>query len=810
MREMRYAVRLLMRDPSFTLVALAALALGIGVNTAIFSVVNAALVRPLPYPDSGRLAVIWDRLAKLGLERFPVSYANYLDYKTAGRAFERLAAFREEEFNLTAAAQAERIPGIRVSAELLPLLGVKPAAGRIFADEENQPGRDNVALLSDALWRRRFGRDPGVLGKTVTLDGNAVKIVGILPYGFSFSAGGAVPEIWMPLALPADPSRTTGALELMGRLKPSITIEQARADMQSVARGVEERYHPYRGPRGEDAGYDVRLTSLRDELYGGMRRGLLVLLAAVACVLLIACANVASLLLARTTVRRREMAVRQALGAGRIAIIRQLLLESLTLALIGGAFGLVLAFWTVQISSPLLKASLPNLDKISIDARVLGFTLLVSLVTGVIFGILPALQGSGLNLSETLKEAGRGSVGHMRSGRLRHALIAAEVALSVVLVVGAGLLIQSFHRLIRVNPGFRVENLVTARISLPESQYGDDRRVAAFFQELLDRVRSVPGIQSASMVSRLPLTGGPGGDPFSIEGRPYDAHGLTPQVANQQVVSGAYFRTMQIPLIQGRLFLDHEPQPVTIINAAMARGFWPGSQGQSDAIGRRILLGAPRPDARWLTIVGVVEDVRNAGLKAAPLPQMYVPIDQTPVRAVALVLRTTRDPGSVISAVRGQLFSLDPDQPLYDVKTMEQRVAADTAQPRFQAFLLSAFAALALVLAAVGVYGVIARSVVERTHEIGVRMALGARPAAVRIWILRQGAVLGLLGIALGFAGSAMLARLMAGLLYEVPPLDAPTFAGASFLLMGVVLAACYIPARRAARLDPMAALRHQ
>ena len=805
MHDLRYAIRQLVRHPGFTFVVVLALGLGIGANTAIFSVVNAALLRPLPYRDSSRLVVVWDQLVKLGLDAFPVSYANYLDYRSQNRVFQDVAAFAYAEFNLTVADQAERVPGIRVSANLLPMLGAAPAAGRIFTSEENAPGRGNVVLLSDSLWQRRFGRDRRIVGKSVVLDGTALTVVGVLPASFSFSAGNPAPELWVPVELRPAPDRTEGALQLIARLKPGITLQQASAGLRAVARGIEDRYHPYRGPHGEDAGYGVTVIPLRDELYGSMRRGLLVLLAAVAFVLLIACANVASLLLARTAVRRREIAVRLSLGAGRFRLARQLLVESITLSTAGGLLGLALAFWGVNALRALMPDSLPHLENIPLDVRVLGFALAVSLITGVIFGLAPALEGSALALSETLKQAGRGVTGG-GSRRIRRLLITGEVALSLVLVIGAGLLIKSFTRLLSVHPGFRAEKLLTARISLSQQTYREDRRVAAFYSQLLERVRTLSGVLSVSVVSQLPLTGSPGGDPFSIEGRPYDTHSRTPQITSHQVTDPDYFRTMQIPVLAGRIFREREPEPAVIINQTMARGFWPGDLSQ--AIGRRILLGAPRPGAPWLTITGVVGDVRNAGLAAVPIPQMYVPIDQTPTHAMALVVRTVRDTGSVISSVRAQLFSLDPNQPLYDVRTMEQRVAATVAQPRFQTVLLGAFGTLALILAAIGIYGVIAQSVVDRTHEIGIRMALGARPGAVLRSVIWEGLAMGLAGTGFGLAGALPLAHLLASLLYGVPALDAGTFLSASLVLMLVVLAASYIPARRAAKLDPVSALR--
>ena len=806
MHDLRYAVRQLVRHPGFTLASVVALALGIGANTAIFSVVNAALLRPLPYRNSARLAVVWDQLTKLGLQRFPVSMANYFDYRAQNKVFEDLAAFSYTEFNLTAADQAERVPGMRVSANLLPMLSATPASGRIFTEDENRPGRGSVAVLGDAIWRRRFGGDTAILGKTIILDGNAVTVVGILPAGFSFSAGNPVPEIWTPAEFRPGAERTAGAFELIGRLKPGITLELARANMHAVAAGIEERDHPYRGPHGEDAGYGVTVIPLRDELYGNARRGLLILLGAVALVLLIACANVASLLLARTAVRRREIAVRLSLGSGRFRVARQLLVESLTLAVAGGLAGFALAFWGIGLLRNLMAGSLQNLESIPLDLSVLGFTLLASCATGVLLGLAPALEGARLELSETLKEAGRAAAGSTRSRRLRRVLITGEVALSLVLLISAGLLLKSFARLLQVNPGFRPEKLITAQISLSPNQYSEDHRVATFYRELIERVRALPGVQAASLVSALPLAGAPGGDPFSIEGRAYDAHGKTPQVTNHQAIATDYFRTMQIPFLSGRVFEEHESGSVVIINQTMARGFWP--EGSSAAIGRHIMLGAPRPGAPWLTIVGVAGDVRNATLDAEPLPQMYISAGQTPARSMALVVRAAGETGGLVSAIRAQLFSLDPNQPLYDVKTMEQRVAGAVAQPRLQTVLLGAFGALALILAAIGIYGVIAQSVIDRTHEIGIRLALGASSGAVLRSVLWEGWAMGLAGIGLGLAAMLPLARLLSSSLYQVPAVDAATFFSASLVLLAVVLSASYVPARRAAKLDPMAALR--
>ncbi|PYT32250.1 MAG: ABC transporter permease [Acidobacteria bacterium] len=804
MHELRYAVRILVRNPGFTTIAALALAVGIGANTAIFSIVNVALMRPLPYRNAEHLIMIWDRLSRLGIERFPASFANYLDYQKANRVFDDVAAFSSVDFNLTAAEQAERVPGARVSTNFFPLLGAATVLGRTFVPQDAEPGHDNIVLLSDALWRRRFGTDPNVVGSRITLDGGSFTVIGVMSGRFEFSAGNASPaEIWAPLVSRADPARTAGALHLIARLKPGMTLDQAQTDMASVAQHIDQTYRPYRGPHGEYTGYGVTVVFLRDELYGTVRRGLLVLLGAVGLVLLIACANVANLLLARAAERRKEIAIRKALGAGSVRLARQLLTESLVLALLGGSLGLVLAFWGAAALPALMPAGLPHFEQVPIDARVLVFTLLLSLGTGLIFGLAPALIGSRLNLSESLKETARGVSGGADAGRLRHVLMVSEVALSLLLMVGAGLMIRSFERLVTVNPGFQADRLITARISLNQNQYRENYRVWSFYLDMIERIRSLPGVQSASAVSILPLADSER-DPFSIEGRSYDFHGKTPQVASQEVIASDYFRTMQIPLLSGRLFQEREAEPVVIINQTMARGFWPGI----DPIGRRIVLGAPRPGVQWLTIAGVVADIHNSRLDSTPLPQMYVPLAQAPVHSMALVIRTTADPAGVIPTVRAQLFALDPNQPLYDVRTMQERVNAAVSQPRFQSLLLAIFAGLALLLALIGTYGVVSRSVTQRTHEIGIRMSLGAEPTRVLTLVLREGVLLAGIGTVLGLAGAWAVRQVLSGLLYGVLPSDPVTYIGASILVFGSTVAACYFPALRAARVDPMTALR--
>ncbi|MGO9268945.1 MAG: ADOP family duplicated permease [Terriglobia bacterium] len=823
--DLRFALRSFRASPGFAAVSVVTLALGIGANTAIFTVVNAALLRPLPYRDSGRLVMVWNQLLNLGLTRFGASYDEYFDYRDQNRVFESIAAFGSQQFDLTGSAQPERVSGVRVSANLLPILGASAALGRTFTGDENQAGRDTVTLLSDALWRRRFGADPSLIGKTISLDGSPHTVVGIVPRGFRFSTDGSdSPDVWVPIAFHPDPGgQTGGTLRLIARLKPGITLERAQAEMSTIAARLEQQSHLYRGPHGEDAGYAVQVVPLREEIFGAMRQGLLVLLGAVGFVLLIACANVANLLLARAAARQKEMAIRAALGAGRLRVMRQLLTESLMLAVLGGAAGLLVARWGLRLllaASPAQAARLGAVAPVVplvLDSRVLAFTLLITVLTGLLFGLAPAFESAQFNLNESLKEGGRtsaaGADGNTRRRFSRRAgLVVAQVALSMVLVLGAALLIRSFVRLLEVDPGFNPEKLVTAEITLPEFQYREDYQVSAFFDQFLDRVRALPEVKSAGAVSGLPLNGRTGGDPFSIEGRPWrpTAPGTTtPQFMDHETVAAGYFRTLQIPLLAGREFTEQDAAgslPVAVINQTMARAFWP----HQDPIGKHIMPGAPRPGAAWLTIVGVVGDVKSAALDVASIPQMYRPLSQHPVRTMALVIRTSADPMSVISEVRRQLFALDKDRPLYHVAAMEQIVSDSVAPRRFDLLLLGVFAALALALAAVGIYGVMSYSVAQRTHEIGVRLALGARRGDVLRLVARQGLTLALAGIAIGLVASLALTRLISGLLFSVRATDPITFAGVSLLFACVALVASFIPAHRATRVDPIVALRHE
>jgi putative ABC transport system permease protein len=812
-QDVRYSLRQLKRNPGFTTVAVLTLALGIGANTAIFSVVNAVLLRPLPYRQPGQLVMVWEQLPALGLDSFASPLANYFDYQSQNRVFEDIAAIENAHFDLNAGDQPERIFGMRASANLFPLLGVAPTLGRAFTLDENKPGHANVALLSDSLWQRRFGADRSIIGKTISLDGNLFTVVGVMPRDFRFSVGlPELPQVWLPVAFQADPDRSIGRLQLMARLKPGVSLEQARTEMKTIAGRLEQQYHLYRGPHGEDAGYTVAVFPLRQEITGDLHSILLVMLGAVGLVLVIACVNMANLLLARAATREKEFAVRAALGAGRARLARQLLTEGVTLALIGGGLGLLLAFRGLAPLVALSPYDTLRVLGVGIDGRVLGFTLVVSLLTGVLFTLAPALQGSRVDLSSSLKQgAAVGAMIAFRS-RFRQALVVAEVALSLVLLVGAGLLIRSFAALQSVKPGFQPEKVMTTRLSLPTTEYSDDSKVSAFFGRLLERVAALPGVTSAGAISSLPIAGGASRDPFSIEGRSWkeaDPSTGTPQVASFEVISPGYFHTLQIPLLDGRDFSasdTHGALPVAIINATLARGFWP----DESPLGKHIVLGASRPGVPWLTIVGVAGDVRNGGLETKPWPQIYVPQMQSPSPSMTLVIRTAIDAGGLASVVQREVMALDKNRPVYGTATLDQLLADTVAPRRYNMLLLGTLAALALGLAAIGIYGVTSFWVTRRTHEFGIRLALGADRHDVVAMVVGEGMILALVGVAIGLCGAWFLARIVASLLYGVRPVDPPTFLATALLQSGVAWLACYLPARRATKVDPMVALRYE
>ncbi len=803
-RNLNFAARSLGKSPGFTLAAILTLALGIGANTAVFSVVDAVVLRPLPYRDAGRLVMVWDQLLKLGLNQFPPTLANYSSYRRDNKVFEDMAAFNHTDVNLEGAGDAipERLVAVASSSNLFSLLGVNPALGRAFEPDQNEPGRSDAVILGDALWRRRFGADPAITGQEIRLSGQSYRVQGVMPRGFAFtSLAASVPDVWIPLTIPHNPPRSTGGVRLIARIKPTATIEQAQANMDAVAAGIEAFYHPYNGPRGEDAGYRVSLAPLRDQLFGSFRASVLVLSGAVVFVLLIACANVANLLLARGARRQRDLAIRTSLGATRFQLLAELSAESLILSLAGAALGLLLAGWAITILPAL--SGLPAQAGITLDVRVLGFTLLLSLATGLLFGVAPAFRSTrnGLNLA-----GGRTVLGGM-NGRFRNSLIATEVALSVVLLVGAGLLIKSLARLHKVDPGFDSQRLLTMQVTLSGVRYSDLRSRIAFFDQLFERSRNIASVESAGLVSQLPLSGGGrGGDPFSIEGRPYDSSGRVPQIAVQYRTTPDYFRTMRIPLLVGRV-IEQRDSPdaprVAVINQTLARGFWPAG----NAIGQHIMMGAPRPGVPWLTIVGIVADVRNSGIRVDPIPQIYTPFAQDSAASMFLVLRTSTDSGSVTLDARRAISAIDRGQSAADVRTMEERFAASIQRDRFQTLLLGIFALTALALAAIGVYGVLEHSVSQRIPEIGLRIAIGAQPADVLRLVVIEGMTPALLGLAIGLIATLAITRVLRNMLFHVGAADPMTFAIVPLLFIVVALLACLAPAQRAMRVDPIAAL---
>jgi predicted permease len=790
-QDLRYGVRMLLKHPGFTFIAVLTLGLGIGANTAIFSLVNAVLLRPFPYQAPERLVILRERVSGGGAG-FSPSYPNFADWRAQNTVCSSMAAVRQNEsFNLTGTGEPERLQGRLVSAEFFSTLGIEPLLGRDFLAEEDRPGATPAAILSYGLWQRRFGEDPGIIGKQLTLNNQSFTVIGITPANFQFWAEA---DVTVPIGLSAQRFRLRGAdpgADVVARLKPDVSQEQAETGLNMIAARLEEQY-----PKS-NKGRRMRVTPLHERFVGDVRQPLLILLGAVGLVLLIACANVANLMLVRASARQKEMAMRVAIGAGRWRIIRQLLTESVLLAALGAALGILLAHWGTSFIAGHLPDGIPRLQEAQVDAPALVFTLAVSLVTGLLFGLAPALQASRPNLNEGLKEGDRGSSG--RRQRLRSLLVVGEVALTLTLLVGAGLLIQSFRRVLQVDPGFNTQNLLTMQLSVNNS---DVQQVANFFEQLQQNVRNLPGVKSVAVSDGLPfgMANYPG---FIIEGRPEPENkgsGL------RYSVSPDYFRTMGIELIKGRLFTaeDSRDSPlVAVINEVLAQRYFPNE----DPIGKRLKHGPTSPSLEIVGIVRHVEHYKLDGQKSVQ-PQFYTNFNQNSARLINLLTRADGDPVRLASAVRGQIAALNKDQAVFNVRTMEQIVAQSVAPRRFLMLLLTVFALVALALASIGIYGMMSYAVARRTREIGVRMALGAQSGDVLRLVIGQGMKQALAGVALGLVASVALTRTMKNLLFGVSATDPATFAAIALLLVLVALLACWIPARRATKVDPQVALR--
>ena len=796
-QDVRFGLRMLVKHPVFTLVAVITLALGIGANTAIFSVVNAVLLRPLPYESADRLVWIWDSNASVGLKRFQSSGPNFKDWERESTSFEYMAAFTGWSFNLTGAGEPERIQGAMTSPALFSMLGVKPVVGRPFLPEEEKAGSHRVALVGYGFWQRRFGADPAIINSSLTLNGESYTVIGIMPddFGIPYRV-----DVWTPLAMDVlRPGRGSHFFSVIARLKPDVSIEQAQAEMNSITSVLQQQYPDL------NTGWSTELQPLKERIVGDVKTMLWILLGAVGFVLLIACANIANLLMARSAARHKEVAIRFALGAGRMRLVRQFLTESMLLALVGGGLGLALAVWGVDLLVALNPRDIPRAEEVGIDGRVLAFTLLVSLVTGIIFGLVPALQGSKVNLSDSLKEGSRGISSSPDHNRVRRLMVVSEIALAVVLLVSAGLMIKSLLRLTEVKLGFDPEDVLTMHMSLPQSKYAKRDQQAAFSRELLQRVGRLPGVESAGTVSPIPLIGASAAD-FYIEGRASAAPNQGYNT-NIHLCSPDYFRTMKIPLLKGRYFDERDvaqSQSVVIINETFASGLWP----DEEAVGKRVSFSGP--DGPWSIIVGVVGDTRHLRLDAEAGLEMYRPYSQTAIPYIALVVRSDLDSATVADSIKSEVHGLDSTLPVYGIRPMQQIISQSLAPRRFQMILLGSFAGIALILAAIGIYGVMSYSVTQRMHEIGVRMALGAQSLDVLKLVVGQGMRLVTAGVAAGLITAFALTRLIESLLFGVSPADPETFILIALLLMGVALLACYLPARRATKVDQMIVLRYE
>ena len=816
LKDIRYGFRGLLKHPGFTLVAVVTLALGIGANSAIFTVVNAVLLRPLPVAAPEQLVFIWQTHPfgkRIGVEQLPVSNADFLDWQEQSNLFEGMSMIDSWGGNLTGGDTPEHVDGAKVSVNLFSLLRAQPMLGRDFNLEQANPGNERVVILSHSLWQRRFGSDAGIVGRQIQIDNQPYTVQGVMGPGFVFPKDVGLPnyftfaktEMWLPIALTAEQRANRGShhLAVVARLKPGATLEQAQSQLAGIAKHSEEQ-----NPEdSKDWGTSVNLV--HEQVVGASRRAILILLGAVGFVLLIACANVANLLLARSTSRQKEIAIRTALGAGRARIVRQLLTESLLLSLAGGVIGVILAAWGVRLLLLFSSDRLPRIAEIHVDNRVLWFTFAVSLLTGLLFGLVPALQVSKTDLNESLKESGRSAMGGRHRQRARNLLVVSEVALSLVLLVGAGLLAKSFLRLQSVNAGFTPDHLLTATLELPRAKYEDDAQKSQFFRQVVERASGLPGVEAAGAISHLPLSGKEELDGFSIEGRTDPIEASQIQTADFRVITPDYFSAMRIPLLKGRFFNQQDRASTTysaIIDESFARRFFPGE----DPLGKRIDEDGSRSRRGFAVIVGVVGGVKHTDVKAEARPTMYVPAEQSPWETMTLVVRSSGNPTTLAAALREEVSAVDKDQPLSEIGTMEQLFGKAVAPQRFNLMLVSLFAALALALSSVGVYGVIAYSVTQRAQEMGVRLALGANSRDILRLIIGQAMRVSLFGVGLGLLAAVALTRVMTSLLFEVSATDPVVFAGLAVVLIAVTLVASYIPARRATKVDPLVALRYE
>jgi putative ABC transport system permease protein len=804
LQDLRYGARVLLKKPGFTITAVLTLALGIGANTAIFSLVNAVLLKPLPFFEPDRLVMIWEDQTKDGFPRADIAPADYVDWKTQVDAFEDCSAMTWQGFSLHGDGEPEKVSAFAVTSNLFPMLGVAPALGRNFLPDEDKPDGSKVAILSYSLWARRYGADPEILGRDILLNGVRYTVVGVMPHDFQFLH--RYIALWVPAALRQDQlaDRDNHYLTVIARVKKGISVDQARAEIQTVNARIAHDF-----PKDAE-NLTAVVVPLHEQLAGSVQRPLVVLLVAVALVLLIACANIASLLLSRAAARKKEIAVRSALGASRGRILRQLLTESVTLSVVGGGAGLLFVLWSFALLKQLIPEGMLLSTSLEIDSSVLGFATVVSLVTGVVFGLGPALQASNIDLNGVLKQGGSQTGLGSGGSRLRAALVVGEVSLALVLLVGAGLLIQTVGHLRGQYSMLQPDRLLTMRTGLPEDKYQGHPSRVAFYDQVLQRVTSLPGVIAAGYTTSVPLQWKGGVNGFTIEGRP-PAPGAHPSAIHRQISAG-YFRAIGVGLLEGRYFDEGDgPQsmPVAIINETMARQYWPGE----DAIGKRFRLGAPAR-APWLTIVGVVADIRQMGMSDPVMAEMYFPYRQFSSHAWYaprdLVIRTADDPMNIVAAVREQIRDVDPDLPVANIATMEEQLTEETGPLRLGMLMLAIFAGVALLLASLGIYGVLAYFVAQHTPEIGVRVALGATGRDVLTLVLRKGMGLALIGVLLGSAVALAIMRLMKSLLFEVSPADPVTFVVIAVVLTIVALLACYIPARRATKVDPMVALRYE